>query len=126
MRRGHLILRSDVYLVVARPPGALAGLAAMRARAAQVYNDPVQSHWPAPCGGAGWRRLVHLTNTDPRLLAALVPLVLIELGMKVYCIVDLYRPDRRVKGDTKLVWLLVILLISTVGWVAYLLVGRED
>jgi hypothetical protein len=69
---------------------------------------------------------VHLTNIDPRLLAALVPLVLIELGMKVYCIVDLYRPNRRVRGGSKLIWLLLILLVSTLGWLVYLLVGRED
>jgi hypothetical protein len=69
---------------------------------------------------------MHLTNIDPRLLAAVVPLVLIDLGMVVFCIVDLYRPDRRVKGGNKLIWLLVILLVSTLGWVTYLLVGREE
>jgi hypothetical protein len=74
-----------------------------------------------------WREApVHVTNVDVRLLAALVPLVLIDLGMVVYSIVDLYRPDRRVKGGNKLVWLLVILLVSTLGWLAYLLVGREE
>jgi hypothetical protein len=69
---------------------------------------------------------VHVTNVDPRLLAALVPLVLIDLGMVVYSIVDLYRQDRRVRGGNKLIWLLVILLVSTLGWVVYLLVGREE
>ncbi len=69
---------------------------------------------------------MHGLNIDLRLLAALVPLVLIDLGMVVYSIVDLYRPDRRVKGGNKLIWLLVILLVSTLGWVVYLLVGREE
>ncbi|HEU5438343.1 MAG TPA: PLDc N-terminal domain-containing protein [Ktedonobacterales bacterium] len=65
-------------------------------------------------------------QVDPKLLLALIPLVLIDLGMVIYCVVDLYRPDRRVRGGNKLVWLLVILLVSTFGWVIYLLVGREE
>jgi hypothetical protein len=60
------------------------------------------------------------------LLLALLPLVLIDLGMEVYCIVDLYRPERRVRGDNKTVWLLIILIVSMLGWLAYLLAGRED
>lgn len=60
------------------------------------------------------------------LLLALLPLVLIDLGVVIYCVVDLFRPDRRVRGGNKIVWLLIILLVSTFGWVAYLLVGRED
>ncbi|HEV2459861.1 MAG TPA: PLDc N-terminal domain-containing protein [Ktedonobacterales bacterium] len=67
-----------------------------------------------------------VSSIDPRLLLALAPLVLIDLGMVVFSIVDLYKPDRRVRGGNKLVWLLVILLVSTIGWVAYLLAGREE
>ncbi|MGH2486423.1 MAG: PLD nuclease N-terminal domain-containing protein [Ktedonobacterales bacterium] len=63
---------------------------------------------------------------NAKLLLALLPLALIDLGIVIYCIVDLYKPDRRVRGGNKTVWLLVILLISTLGWVAYLLAGRED
>lgn len=66
------------------------------------------------------------TTVDPQLLLALVPLVLIDLGMVIYSIVDLYKPDRRVRGGNKLVWLLVILLVSTLGWLVYLLAGREE
>ena len=69
---------------------------------------------------------VHITNVDPRLLLALVPLVIIELALKIYSIVDLYKPERRVRGGNKLIWLLAILLVSTLGWVAYLIVGREE
>ncbi|HEV2458471.1 MAG TPA: PLD nuclease N-terminal domain-containing protein [Ktedonobacterales bacterium] len=69
---------------------------------------------------------MHVGGIDPRFLLALAPLVLIDLGMVVFCIVDLYKPDRRVRGGNKLVWLLAILLVSTIGWVAYLLAGREE
>lgn len=67
-----------------------------------------------------------MMKLDPLLIAALAPLVLIDLAMIIYCVIDLYNPDRRVRGGNKLVWLLAILLISTLGWVVYLLVGREE
>jgi glucose uptake protein GlcU len=72
------------------------------------------------------RSIMRGVPLDPRLLLALVPLVLIDLGMVVYSIVDLYKPDRRVRGGNKLLWLLVILLVSTLGWLVYLLIGREE
>jgi formate hydrogenlyase subunit 4 len=72
------------------------------------------------------RWIVHTTNVDPRLLLALAPLVIIELALKIYSIVDLYKPERRVRGGNKLIWLLAILLVSTLGWVVYLIVGREE
>jgi hypothetical protein len=67
-----------------------------------------------------------MVKIDPLLLAAIFPLILIDLAMVIYSIYDLYKPERRVRGDNKLVWLLVILLVSTLGWVAYLIAGREQ
>ncbi len=67
--------------------------------------------------------VVHL---DTGILLAIIPLALIDLGMVIFSIVDLFKPDRRVRGENKLVWLLVILLVSTFGWLAYLLFGREE
>jgi len=69
---------------------------------------------------------MHVTTIDSTLLIALIPLVLLDLAMVIFCIVDLYKPDRRVRGGNKLVWLLVILLVSTLGWIIYLLAGREE
>lgn len=66
------------------------------------------------------------STVNSTLLLALLPVVLIELGIVIYCIVDLFKPERRVRGGNKIVWLLIILLISTLGWLAYLLIGRED
>lgn len=66
------------------------------------------------------------STINTTLLLALLPLVLIDLGMVIYSIVDLFQRDRHVRGNNKIVWLLVILLVSTLGWLAYLLVGRED
>lgn len=60
------------------------------------------------------------------LLPFLIPLLLVELGLLVYALVDLFRADRRVKGGNKLVWALVIIFVSTLGPIIYLLLGRED
>lgn len=67
-----------------------------------------------------------LTVANTTLLLALAPLVLIDVGMVIFCIVDLYKRDRRVRGGNKTLWLLIIVLVSTFGWVAYLLAGREE
>jgi len=85
--------------------------------------------WPLAGGHRGIREsrwTVHTTNVDPRLLLALLPLVIIELALKIYSIVDLYKAERRVRGGNKLIWLLAILLVSTLGWLVYLIVGREE
>ena len=56
----------------------------------------------------------------------ITPLALIALGLLIYALYDLSRPERKVTGGNKWVWLAVILLISTAGPLAYLLVGREE
>jgi Phospholipase_D-nuclease N-terminal len=56
----------------------------------------------------------------------LLPLVLIELGLVVFSLVDLFRPERRVVGNNKLVWALVIVLVGTIGPIVYLLAGRKQ
>ena len=56
----------------------------------------------------------------------LLSLVLIELGLVVFSLVDLFKPERRVVGDNKLVWALIIVLVGTIGPVVYLLAGRKQ
>jgi hypothetical protein len=60
------------------------------------------------------------------LLLILLPLVVIELGLVVFSLVDLFKPDRRVIGDNKLVWALIIVLVGTIGPIVYLLAGRKQ
>ncbi len=56
----------------------------------------------------------------------LLPLVLIELGLVVFSLVDLFKPERRVVGNNKLVWALIIVLVGTIGPIVYLLAGRKQ
>jgi hypothetical protein len=39
---------------------------------------------------------------------------------------DLTRPERRVKGDSKVVWALIIIFVNLLGPLLYFLVGREE
>jgi hypothetical protein len=59
-------------------------------------------------------------------LPILIPLALAELALVIYSLVDLFRPERRVRGDIKIIWALVILFIGTLGPLAYLFFGRKD
>jgi hypothetical protein len=59
-------------------------------------------------------------------LAIAIPLLVIQLGLLVWGLYDLTRPDRRVKGDSKVVWALIIIFINVIGPILYFLVGRED
>jgi hypothetical protein len=60
------------------------------------------------------------------LLLILLPLVVIELGLVVFSLVDLFKSERRVVGDNKLVWALIIVLVGTIGPIVYLLAGRKQ
>lgn len=60
------------------------------------------------------------------LLPFILPLMLVDLGLIVYALVDLFKAERHVRGDSKLVWALVILFFSTLGPLAYLFFGRKD
>jgi Phospholipase_D-nuclease N-terminal len=60
------------------------------------------------------------------LVLILLPLVVIELGLVVFSLFDLFKPERRVVGDNKLVWVLIIVLVGTIGPIVYLLAGRKQ
>ena len=66
---------------------------------------------------------IHLSAS---LLLILLPIVVIELGLVVFSLVDLFKPERRVIGDNKLVWALIIVLVGTIGPIVYLLAGRKQ
>ena len=61
-----------------------------------------------------------------QILLLVLPIVLIEIGLIVYALRDLLRPERRVRGDSKLMWGLLIVFISLLGPILYLTVGRQE
>ncbi|MFL5675781.1 MAG: PLD nuclease N-terminal domain-containing protein [Chloroflexota bacterium] len=64
--------------------------------------------------------------TDTQILLLLAPVILIEIGLIIYAVRDLVRPERTVRGESKLMWGLIICLISLVGPILYLTVGRRE
>ena len=59
---------------------------------------------------------------------ALVPLVvlgIVELGLAIYCIVDIVRRPA-VAGGHKWVWIVIVALFNLIGSIVYLAVGRAQ
>ena len=59
-------------------------------------------------------------------LPFIVPLVILQVALVIFALYDLTRPERKVRGDNKLLWGLIIVLGEIVGSLIYFLVGRED
>ena len=64
--------------------------------------------------------------TVEEILPFLIPLVILEVALIAVALYDLTRPERRVRGSSKLVWGLVIVLFQLLGPLAYFLFGREE
>ena len=63
---------------------------------------------------------------EPTLLLLVVPLLVIQLGLLIWGLYDLTRPGRKVKGDSKVLWAIVIIVINIVGPLVYFLFGRDE
>ena len=71
--------------------------------------------------------LAVLMNDDGRRsCCSSCPIIIIELGLIVFALRDLLRPERRVRGDSKLIWGLLIVFVGMLGPILYLAVGREE
>ena len=64
--------------------------------------------------------------SDTQLLLLLTPIIVVEFVLLVIALRDLLKPERRVRGDSKLMWGLIIVLISLFGPLLYLTVGRQE
>ncbi|MCB9762507.1 MAG: PLDc_N domain-containing protein [Alphaproteobacteria bacterium] len=63
--------------------------------------------------------------TDSQLLLLALPLVALDVLLRVVALVQLYRAER-VRWDSKPLWAALILLVSTFGWLAWFIVGRPS
>lgn len=64
--------------------------------------------------------------TLEEVLPLLVPIAVLQLVLLGVALFDLTRPDRRVKGGSKLAWGLVIVFGQLLGPLIYFLVGRDE
>ena len=68
-------------------------------------------------------------NTDPstiaNMLPFLIPLGVLGMALIIIALIDLFKRENMNK-NTRLIWIFVIILIGTIGPLAYLLFGRKD
>jgi hypothetical protein len=64
--------------------------------------------------------------TLEEILPLLIPLLILQVVLVVLALFDLTRPDRRVRGGSKLLWGVVIVLFQFLGPLVYFFFGRED
>ena len=64
--------------------------------------------------------------TSGQLLLLITPIIVVEVVLIVIALRDLLRPERQVRGDSKLLWGIVILFISLLGPIIYLAAGRRE
>jgi ABC-2 type transport system ATP-binding protein len=57
---------------------------------------------------------------------AVVPFLIVQVGLMLYALYDLFQEDRRVQGDSKIMWALIIAFVNILGPLLYLFVGRDD
>lgn len=63
-------------------------------------------------------------NFDFKLL---LPIIILSLILVIIALVDLFKRDAsEVRWNNKIIWVLIICLISTVGPIAYLVFGRTN
>ncbi len=61
---------------------------------------------------------------DTKLIIAVIPLVLINLGLIVWCLIDWIK-RKHFRFLDKWVWLPVFIFIQYIGPVLYLIIGRD-
>lgn len=65
-------------------------------------------------------------SEESRVVLLLLPLVVIELAGKVTALVSLSRtPREEVRGQSRVLWGVLIVAVSAVGWIAWFLAGRK-
>ena len=63
---------------------------------------------------------------EAALVLLLVPILVIQIGLMVFALWDITRPERRVRGDSKLMWGLIVIFVGMLGPIVYLAIGREE
>jgi len=54
-----------------------------------------------------------------------IPIALIQIGLMVWALVDITKREY-VKGNTKIIWILIIVLVNIIGPILYFLIGRKE
>jgi len=58
-------------------------------------------------------------------ISLLIPVVVLDLGLRLFAFFDLLRRER-IKVLPKWTWALIVLLVGYIGYISYLVLGREE
>ena len=64
-------------------------------------------------------------DTVIEILPFLIPLLVLQLTLMIVALADLIK-RQKVRGDNKVLWALLIVLVNIIGPVVYLFFGREE
>ena len=59
------------------------------------------------------------------MLPFLIPVIIIELGLMVFALVDLFKREHY-KSENRVAWAIVIVILGIIGPVLYFIFGRKD
>lgn len=59
-----------------------------------------------------------------KFIPLLIPILLLQIGLQIYALVDLYRQPK-VRGN-KWIWVAIIILLEIFGPILYFFVGRKE
>ena len=69
---------------------------------------------------------VQVRGIDPQILLLLAPVLVLEIGLQIAALIDLMKPERAVRGDSKALWAILIVLGNIWGSLIYFWLGRLD
>lgn len=59
------------------------------------------------------------------ILPFVIPLLIIQIALIIVALIDLIQREK-VKGNNKVLWALLIVLVNIIGPIIYLFIGREE
>ena len=59
-------------------------------------------------------------------LPLLIPLVLIQIGLLIFALLDLVKRPEEALNGSKVMWILIIALVNVIGPILYFILGRKD
>ncbi|HDP69978.1 MAG TPA: transcriptional regulator [Actinobacteria bacterium] len=62
---------------------------------------------------------------DTKIIVYFLPLIILQLALMIAALIDLSKRET-VAGGNKLLWLLIIIFINTIGPILYFVIGRKE
>lgn len=63
-------------------------------------------------------------DTITRLLPLLIPLVLVQLGLMIFALIDLFKQPT-LRGP-KWMWLLIVIFVNIIGPILYFVLAKQE